>query len=197
MSFTAGPDPSSHGFMIRGTGPKAIVTFVSTTFGPQALERIRRELDPQALNIVDEGPLVSEWYDLAAFERLIAVADRLFGNGDGQLAFEMGRFSAHFGMGTVHKIFLKIGSPDFILNRAADVWQRYFNAGRLEVTRVKPNHFRLALVDFGYVSQIFCLRISGWMQGVTELTMGPSGKAMHTRCHRKGDPHCEWDLTWG
>lgn len=187
---------SDNEYKIKGPGPRAIVQWVKDNHGEEGVARLWDVLHPATQKMVEEGPLVTNWYPLPVFEEFVAAADRILGSGDLSVAYEMGKFSAYYGMKTVYKIFLKVGSPEFVLKKSANIWSRYFNRGRMQAQQIEDKHWILELHDFDYTSEVFCPRVTGWIQGVADLSGAKQGQVSHTNCRCKGDPNCIWTLRW-
>ena len=49
-------------------------------------------------------------------------------------------------LGSVYKMVLRLGSPDFLVGRTASLWGRYFDVGELTPTQVGKKHWTLKLV---------------------------------------------------
>ena len=62
----------------------------------------------------------------------------LFYHGDARGAWEAGKYSADFGLTGFYKIFVKVGSPDFILKRASTIMAGYYSPCQLGVIRKRP-----------------------------------------------------------
>ena len=61
--------------------------------GPEAFQSVLAELGPEAREMFENGPLETQWYPYDVYVDLSIVIDRVLGNGDLQLVYEMGSFS--------------------------------------------------------------------------------------------------------
>lgn len=101
----------------------------------------------------DEAELLSlvpvGWYDLALQHRLLRAIDAHFGRGDGALIDAIGVYEAEQDLTVVHRMFLRLANPAFVLEKAGDYWGRFYTTGRWVVTRESPRsaHGRLDRVD--------------------------------------------------
>ena len=41
-----------------------------------------------------------------------------------------------------------------------------------------------------------CARVTGWIERMAELTGVKNVRVQQTQCYAKGQPHCEWNVTW-
>jgi len=62
----------------------------------------------------------------------------------------------------VYKIFFKVGSPEFIISRAARVFSSYYDTGELRIAESGPGRAVAELVGFEGGAPQFCERIFGW-----------------------------------
>ena len=184
------------GVKVKGAAIKACVQFVIETYGRKRLAEVFAVCSAETREDFEAQVLVSAWYPVEHFEDFVVAADRLLGKGDLQLAAEMGRFSASYGVNVVYKLVMRIGTPEFAMRKGSAFWGRYYNSGRMEMVSLGKGHGAYRLYDFGYMSDVFCIRISGWMERFTELTGVDSVRVEHTLCTRRGDPYCEWQGHW-
>src|SRR6185503_5267681 len=109
---------------VKGTAVQSSLRYVRERFGEAPLAAVLEalgEADRRAL----EGVLASAWYEVPLFLRFMLEAERQLGTQQPQLVRNMGRASCDYGLTTVYKIFFKIGSPEFIIGRAARVFSSY------------------------------------------------------------------------
>lgn len=75
------------------------------------------------------------WYDLALQHRLLRAIDANMGSDDGELAEVIGRFEAEQDLTVVHRLFLRLANPAFVLEKAGDYWNRFYDVGVWDVRR--------------------------------------------------------------
>ena len=145
--------------------------------------------------MVTSGLLDSVWYPMSLLLNLMRAADSVHGAAQPELPRQMGRASAEAGVRGVYRIFFKVGSPQFIISRAARVFASYYDTGRISVVESRPGRAVLDLVEFEG-SPEFCLRILGWMEKTMELAGAKHLVPDHSRCRHRGDAACRFEGTW-
>ena len=106
------------------------------------------------------------------FVDLNVTADRLFGAGDLALCYHMGRFGADVNLTTLYRVFYKLGSPGFIMSRAAKVWGVNYDSGRLVWEGDEAHGLTMRIEDFATPHRAHCLSVLGWAARSIELSGG-------------------------
>jgi hypothetical protein len=145
--------------------------------------------------IIETGILKSSWYPFEAFLDVSGTAERLFGDGDYQVVRAMAARSARVNMPTLYKIFLRLGSPEFMMKKVASLWQVHYDSG--VATSIAGDHRgRVDVVDFGRPDPLHCNGITGFMEECLRLVSITRFEIIHTKCRCRGDDVCRWDSTW-
>ena len=181
---------------LKGAAWKPITEFVKKKFGEDAFARVLEQVSPECREIASGKILVNTWYDLQLIEEFITQADRLLGAGDLSIAREMGIYSAEFGIKTIYKIFMKVGTPEFVLKRCGSIWRRYYTRGEMKLIHLEDGRVTVRLTELGYVSRVLCKRVTGWMEKVLAMTGAKDPQVEHTACPARGDPYSEWQGRW-
>ena len=180
---------------VKGTAVVAAVRYVSEWFGASGLLGVLGALPADDRRVLEGGVLASSWYPMPLFLRFMQGAEKQLGAKEPDLVRRMGRASADYGVKTVYKIFFKVGSPEFIIGRAARVFGSYYDTGSLTVVETRSGRAVLDLAGFEGAPQ-FCERIRGWMERTVELAGAKNLRAEHTLCVHRGDALCRFEGTW-
>src|SRR5262245_17843274 len=78
------------------------------------------------------------WYDLALQHRLLRTIDRVAGKGDLSTLQPMARWTADDDLTRIHRLFLRLANPAYVLEKAGDYWRRFYDSGSWEVVRESP-----------------------------------------------------------
>lgn len=157
---------------------------------------VAARLDAEFQKEIKNGIMQNQWYPLDYFNQLTRAIDAVFGRGDLSLIPELGRYSAEAGLNTIYKVFIKVGSPEFIVQRAVRVWGQYYSSGELETEVLGQRRVKITLKNFETPSRELCLSVLGWMQKTLEMSAGKSGKVTENKCRLKGDTVCEFLAEW-
>jgi len=99
-------------------------------------------------------------------------------------------------LGTVMKIFMKVGSPSFVASRFPSVWKNYFNQGGVRI--LKSIHHELEIVVEGAEAyrRAGCEGTLGWTAMALEYAGAKDLVAHHHECLFQGGGRCLFDYRW-
>jgi hypothetical protein len=180
---------------VKGTAVVASARYIRERFSQSSLDRVLRALPEGDRSAFDAGILASAWYPMDLLLRFMQEAERQLAGTEPELIRNMGAASADYGLTTVYRIFFKVGSPEFIISRAAGVFSKYYDTGKLSVDS-RPGRTVVELSDLQGTASQFCARIHGWMARILELTGAKNPRSAHSLCVHRGDPVCRWEGTW-
>jgi hypothetical protein len=148
----------------------------------------RQDLD----NVITVG-----WYSLALYARLLHGLEAAHGAGDFSLVIRQSRFLAERDLTTIQRMFLRMASPSFAIDRIGEYWRRFYDTGTWQTARLTPTRARATLLDWGIVDHALCRSVVGYMGRFLELVGANNVNVEHPCCRAKGDPRCEFDARWG
>jgi hypothetical protein len=181
---------------VKGTAVLSSLRYVRERFGEEALGRILSALPAEDAVLRGEGLLASSWYPMSAFRHFMEEAERQLGLGEPNLVLDMGRASCDYGVTGVYKVFFRIGSPEFIISRAARVFSSYYDTGAIEVVESRDGHAVVEVRGLEGSARPFCERIYGWMQRTLELAGAKNLRSSHSCCVHRGDAVCRFEGDW-
>ena len=183
---------------VKGTSIAARLEYVRRRGGEEGVASVLDQLTDKAE--VDQirvtGPLKSAWYPFRMFVELIEAIDRKYGKGDGSIIQDLGAEVARTDLKSVYKIFYRIASPNFVVSKATQVWDRYYDSGELIVLQNDPGKVRIELRSFATPHRAHCESVLGWMRETLHMSGAAGCKVSHPKCRTKGDPICEYVATW-
>ena len=164
--------------------------------GEDALARVRAELPADLRVAMDEGFLETRWYPFEYLVTLTETIDRVLGDGDLALAYEMGRFNCDWNLNTAMRLLFKFGNLGWLLERSAEAWGMQFDEGEMRVVKKEPGvEVVCELHDVPQPHRAHCLPITGFMVRAVEIT-GEDQFECTELCRAAGDPVCRWTFTW-
>jgi hypothetical protein len=181
---------------VKGTGVMALPAFIKSKF-PDRFGEWLKALPDESGRIHRFNIMAFELYNLHdALIRPTETMCSLFYDGDERGAWASGHFSAGFALSGFYKIFFKFGSPQFIINKASQVFSAYYPDGVLKVAESSARRCVLQLVKFPEPYRVVEMNIGGWMDGALEL-MGKKERTVEiSRFMTKGDPVTEYVAEW-
>ncbi len=181
---------------IKGTAVEPTKIFVKEKFSNRYIEWLN-SLSESSRNIMTDSILVSMWYPIndAFIEPTQKVCD-LFYNGNNIGAKELGIYSADMSLRGVYKIFVRIGSPKFLLKRASMIFSTYYSQSEIELIEVADNKVTMHILKFPEPHELIDLRICGWIERAFEISGCRNVKIDITKSLSKGDSLTEFVCEW-
>jgi uncharacterized protein (TIGR02265 family) len=109
----------------KGAGFNTVAAVIRTMLGPKQFESVTRALPPATAALVKQPPLPMQWLSCDRFGDLISISLRHGFNGDEQQLVEVGRKSLVHDLNTLYRMFVKLLSPRYVIDRGAKLWLTY------------------------------------------------------------------------
>lgn len=184
---------------IKGSNFKSILKYVAEKFGPDAPEQVIEQLPPADQKLFENSIYDGAWLSERVYADLSYSVDKVFGNGDHSLCFEIGRYNAHNCVPKLYSLFVRSGSPEFVLKSASNFWRQTHNSGSLVIHELTSNSTILYLKDFyhgNHHNPAFCHGLRGYIAGALELSGAKNVRMEEEQCGALGASHCVFKGTW-
>lgn len=181
----------SKGFTLRSA-----LAYVEHEWGEEGVARVQAASAEEDRAILEGRILPSSWYPFGVQVRLYETIDRLFGDGDLGLCWEIGKFTSQFEMKLIHKAFLRVAGLDLWVQTAGLMWGRYYNRGRLEVEDIGATSGVVRVSEFNPLSKAFCYDFGGWLHRTVELAGYTAVRIEHRECRLDGAETCRYLGRW-
>jgi len=181
---------------VKGSSILAVPAFVQARF-PDRYEEWIESLSPEAKHIHTRIILASDLYPLypAMVEPTQKVCE-VFYNGSEHGAWESGKFSADYALNGILKFLYRVGSPHFIIDRAARVFSSYYPEGEVKVVDTSDKKVVLQVVKFPEPYAILDHDMGGWIEGTLELLKCENPIVKIVSSLSAGDSVTEFLATW-
>lgn len=155
---------------IKGTAVKTIYDYVKE-LKPENYQNWLNSM-PEGSKVVFKNPIISShWYELSDalliptkhLSEILSVTEE-------KMSWELGRYSSEKLLKGVYKIFLRVSSPLFVLERAKNVMTTHYNPGTIDVIDKTKNSAVMKFTDFGEQEELVVHRIAGWIEKTIETT---------------------------
>ena len=182
---------------VKGTAVASLPIYVEAKFGKEGLQRWLDSLSESAQKLYSTSILASKWYPLKEtfVEPTKKICDVFF-NGDLRGARECGRYSAELGLKGVLKIFVKMGSPAFLVSRASTVLPSYYNPCKMETVSSDKTSALIRITEFPQIDKVVEARIIGWIEMALEIHGCKGVRVVTTASLTKGDKYSEFKVSW-
>lgn len=163
---------------------------------------IFERLSPECRAYLAEPKLPSIWCPLGYVDELMIAMDAVLGKGDLRMVEEFGRFSAEQACRGIYRVFMRLGSPKFVMHRFPAFWSQLINHGAIVVEKVIDDssktsyeiHLEHCDVPF---PKSFVHSLLGWTAGWLEIAGAKRLKMRIGQFPRLADPNCGYFVaTW-
>ncbi|HEY6561395.1 MAG TPA: hypothetical protein VI072_29180 [Polyangiaceae bacterium] len=179
---------------VKGTVLLARLDFARSR-GAEVLERLYAEVDPATREMLDTA-LPTQWFPYEKLCELTLLLDRIAGKADLSLCEEMGRFACDANVPRFLRAFIRLGSVEFFLKRAAAAWRAHYDMGSMEVVMLAPKKVRLRLIGIPVPCHAQCLSVVGFVKRAAELAGNKTVTGGVTACRQLGAEVCELTGGW-
>ena len=128
--------------------------------------------------------------------RLLRAIDTELGGGDGSIVDEIGRYEADQDLTVVHKVFMRLATPNTILEKSRDYWERFYDTGTWQVERLGPKHSRAELRDVEPFDPLFPRYLYAYIVRMFELTGARALKSSYRVAQAGGAPVMVMEGRW-
>jgi hypothetical protein len=174
----ANPQP-----MAKGAGFNSLVAVLRDDFlSAEELASLVRKLPRETAEAIQTPPLPMEWIPCARYGDLLSgVLKHAFRN-DEERVVELGRRAFLYDLKTLYRVFIKLMSPAFVIDRASRIWHTYnrdngsLTARKLGDTRCEIHYDRIRALYPG-----FWAHQRGCLLAAVQATGYPRPTAFFTR----------------
>ncbi|MCP4674072.1 MAG: hypothetical protein GY854_00830 [Deltaproteobacteria bacterium] len=182
---------------IKGAAARSIPEFVRQRFGEDAFNEWLGSLPAASAELMMGNIMASSWYPVedAFVVPTAEIVEKFFG-GNIEGAWELGRFNADLALKGVYKIFVRIGSPKWVLSRSSSLMTAFYRPARCETVGFGNNQGRLCIYDFADKSGLLEHRIGGFIQRAVEISGASKVEVVIEKSIAAGSDFIEYIASW-
>ncbi len=156
---------------VKGISARSVVQYVKHKYNAD-YNKWFDALPEASKKIFSDLVKTNEWYSLQfGLTQPMRTVGSVFYNNDWKKAvWEMGRFSAEEALTGIYKIYVKMGSPKHIIERASRIMSAYFNPSEMKVIRSDKNSVVLHITRFDEPDEAIEYNIGGWIERALEIS---------------------------
>jgi hypothetical protein len=114
---------------------------------------------------------IEEWHDLdKIFLNPLQKMCDLFYDGDYYGAEEIGRFGAESSLNSIFRLFIKLGTPEFLIKKVSSLFSNYYKGVSVEIIKLKNKKAHIRINNFGKMREVNERVIIGWIIYGLELS---------------------------
>lgn len=181
----------------KGSALIPMVEFIKKSQGKDGFNKWLETLDPEAREVLNGNILSSGWHDLKKFmiDPTMTYC-KLFTGGNIKGAWDLGRFSADYGLKGIFKVFVKFGSPQFIINRAGTILPKYYENSAIKTEKSGDKEVIIQITRFDGIDPVVEARIGGWMERALEICGCSNVKIETMKSMCSGAPTTDFKASW-
>lgn len=181
---------------VKGTAVKSIPEFVKTKF-PTRFDEWLLALPDESRKIMKGDITINNWYPLnEGLSIPVRTVGQLFYGDAIKGAQTMGRYSADIALSGIFKIYVQLGSPKQILERANRVFSSYFRPSEIETHESRKNYFCFHIIQFDQMDEVVEQNMAGWIQRALEISGCKNVRVDIPKSLVKKCSYSEFVLTW-
>lgn len=182
---------------VKGTAVKSIQQFVREKH-PDQYDHWLKSLPVEAQRVMQDAIYATNWYSLhqAVVLPTEHIAHLFFNNDTKKGAWELGRYSAEIALSGVYKVFVKMSSPSFIINRATRIFSTYYHPATMIVPEKSDKSIVVHITEFETPHSTVENRIAGWVERALELSGCKEIKFTISKSLTLGDDLTEFLVSW-
>ncbi|NTV52356.1 MAG: hypothetical protein HGA76_05005 [Candidatus Firestonebacteria bacterium] len=181
---------------VKGTGVLTVYEYLRSLEGDQGMEKLKNALEPTDRDFYSRPLLPVSWVDFGYYMRMVVTADRVLGRGNFQVVKDAARYNMDKNFRGIYKVLISFSSVKFVFNNAKMVWRQWFDHGVLTPDWLGEKVGTLTLTDFPEMPLHHEHNLTASIGRIIELSGAKNVKCVHEKCLRKGDPGCQWHITW-
>jgi hypothetical protein len=143
--------------MAKGAGFNSLVAVLKNEFlSAEEFAGLVRKLPPETAEAIQTPPLPMQWIPCARYGDLLSGVLKHAFRGDEERVVELGRRAFLYDLKTLYRVFIKLMSPGYIIDRASRVWHTYnrdnglLTARKLGDTRCEIHYDKIRAIYPGF-----------------------------------------------
>lgn len=169
--------------------------FIVARDGTEGWRRVLDRLAPEDREAL-ASMIPAGWYDMSLNDHVNRAIVEAVSAGTMDAMESLGRYSAAADLKTIHRLFLRMANPAFVLERAAEFWGRYQDSGVWTVVRESDTRVSATLQGWGSKDEATCVRLGAYVRRLFELVGAKNVWVERRACEARGDAACVFVGGW-
>jgi hypothetical protein len=181
---------------IKGSVVLDSITGIKKRDGESGYESILAAVDDETRKMLQGTVSASSWYPLDLFLRFLTVELGRSANGNEQVLVTRSEKVVERQLRGVYKIFVKIGSPEFLMKRIAAVHVTYFNGVAIDFKQTGPGSAVIRYTGFEPQHRLIGFTLTGFFRKALELSGATDRDVRFTTPIEAGKGYAELAVSW-
>jgi serine/threonine protein kinase len=187
------PPPLTGAGQIKGTTIARLRRWCEQR-GPDTWRTALAKLEPEHARLAETALSVS-WLPIAVYPQLLRASLEAGAEPSCAAAYELGRWASEHELGTIHRLLVRLLSPETVVERALSLWPRYYDTGRWTIDKQRTQVVA-HLHDWAVVDELACAQLAGFVARLWEVAGRSKVVVRHTQCRCHGAPSCRFEVSW-
>jgi predicted hydrocarbon binding protein len=180
---------------VKGAPVRSLQRFIDAELTPDQRAAVFDRLPAEFAARFSVPILSTEIIPVHMLNRVTEEAARAKGEPVESFARRAGREGASDAVRGIYRFFALVLTPPALLGKASLMWSSLYNRGEMRVDEQTETSARIRIINFPSEAA-GCARVTGWIERMAELTGVKRITIEQTQCFARGNPYCEWRLTW-
>lgn len=181
---------------IKGTAVLDTLEAIKTRAGKAELDKIISHLDLETREILRQPISPSSWYSCDAYSRFLEADILETAGGNEQELVRRAEAVIEKQLSGIYKMFVRLGSPEFVIRRIAAVHSTYFDGVQIIPEMKGPKSATIQYVGFSRNHRIMGFVILGFFRKALEISGAKEVSVHFTVPIEAGEKFCELALSW-
>lgn len=195
--YTFDRPPTTRETFIRGSLFAPLPPFMKTYLGPEGWTDFLQRVDPVASAVLSSEFVALAWYP---FKVVTSTVDVLVATGKlmgkANAVRDMTVFNLNHATRGIFRAIFKLGSPEFMLSRADQVWRKFYSTGRMTTPLVTRNEAVIRLEWVPDMTANYSKAVMHSLEAVIVKAGGRISVAETTSDLGRGDKYSEYHYRW-
>jgi hypothetical protein len=180
---------------VKGSNIRLAQQYAERRGGPEAWARVLATLSPADREVV-QGCIAVGWYPLPLQHRVLEALEQELHQAGVEPLSDFARFVAEHDLTKVHRLYLRMRNPAYVLEKCGEYWSRFYDSGVWYVQRVGPTVARGDLSQIEERAPVFCKFLAAYIGYMFELAGAKGITVLHRQCACRGAPSCVFEGSW-
>jgi hypothetical protein len=182
---------------IKGIAVNDAIKAIKVSHGDQAYNKIIGLLKGESRKLFENATILSsEWYPLDAFVQFLEMDIKVTLQGDEKELIRRSEALVERQLTGVYKVFVRWGSPEFVLNRISIVHRSYYRGVDIEISLPSAGKAIVKHTGFAKQHRLMGLANIGFYRKALEISGAKDVSAEYATSIEDDKGYCELVLSW-
>lgn len=182
---------------MKGSVFIAIKDFILKNHRAEGYARYLQSFSPEDQILLDKKLIGVSRIPARVFAQSGELCTRLFGSGNTEYFQIVMAYVADQNINSFMKVFLRMGSPSFVMKNVPVIWKHYFySEGTISVPSVTEKSGTVIVKGGNAYGEALCHGIIGWGTFAINFSGGKNLRVTHPECVHHGAQQDRFEFSW-